>query len=81
MEILPNGTLIDKITTYDDYLESDEMARKRTVYNSKEDDEDCTQGAVLYRSLNSKNIIERKTMNIVDLHAHSNKSDGLTKSH
>ncbi len=40
MEILPNGTLIDKITTYDDYLESDEMARKRTVYNSKEDDED-----------------------------------------
>lgn len=40
MEILPNGSLIDKITTYDDYLESDEMARKRTVYNSKEDDED-----------------------------------------
>ena len=34
MEILPNGTLIDKITTYDDYLASDEMARKRTVYNA-----------------------------------------------
>ena len=32
MEILPNGTLIDKITTYDEYLESDEMARKRQVY-------------------------------------------------
>ena len=34
MEILPNGTLIDKITTYDEYLASDEMARKRTVYNA-----------------------------------------------
>ncbi len=34
MEILPNGSLIDKITTYDDYLASDEMARKRTVYNA-----------------------------------------------
>ncbi len=40
MEILPDGTLIDKITTYDEYLESDEMARKRTVYTAqKEDDE------------------------------------------
>ena len=41
MEILPNGKLIDKITTYDEYLESDEMARKRSVYtavNSEEDD-------------------------------------------
>jgi len=34
MEIMPNGTLIDKITTYDEYLASDEMARKRTVYNA-----------------------------------------------
>ncbi len=34
MEILPDGTLIDKITTYDEYLENDEMARKRTVYTS-----------------------------------------------
>ncbi len=32
MEILPNGTLIDKITTYDEYLASDVMARKRQVY-------------------------------------------------
>jgi hypothetical protein len=24
--------MIDKITTYDEYLESDEMARKRTVF-------------------------------------------------
>ncbi len=34
IEILPNGSMIDKITTYDEYLESDEMARKRTVYTS-----------------------------------------------
>ena len=40
MEILPNGTLIDKITTYDEYLASDAMARKRTIYTAnKEDDE------------------------------------------
>ena len=39
MEILPNGTLIDKITTYDEYLASDEMARKRTVWsNDNEED-------------------------------------------
>ena len=36
MEILPNGKLIDKITTYDEYLESDEMARKRQVYSADE---------------------------------------------
>ena len=42
MEILPDGTLIDKITTYDEYLENDEMARKRTAAYSanREDDED-----------------------------------------
>ncbi|MCI5953750.1 MAG: ATP-binding cassette domain-containing protein [Lachnospiraceae bacterium] len=41
IEILPNGHIIDKITTYDEYLESDEMARKRTVFTAnKEDDED-----------------------------------------
>ncbi len=40
MEILPDGSLIDKITTYDEYLASDEMARKRTVFTAqKEDDE------------------------------------------
>ena len=40
MEILPNGTLVDKITTYDEYLASDEMARKLTVYtaNAEEDE-------------------------------------------
>ncbi len=36
MEILPNGKLVDKITTYDEYLASDEMARKRTVYSNDE---------------------------------------------
>lgn len=40
MEILPDGTLIDKITTYDEYLASDEMARKRTaVYTAQAEDE------------------------------------------
>ena len=40
MEILPDGTLIDKMTTYDEYLASDAMARKRTIYTAnKEDDE------------------------------------------
>ncbi len=40
MEILPDGTLIDKITTYDEYLENDEMARKRTVYTSTANEEE-----------------------------------------
>ena len=40
MEFLPDGTMIDKVTTYDEYLASDEMARKRFVYTAnKEDDE------------------------------------------
>ena len=38
MEITNTG-LIDKMTTYDEYLESDEMARKRTVYTFNEKDE------------------------------------------
>ena len=40
MEILPDGSLIDKITTYDEYLASDEMARKRTVYTANKEDDD-----------------------------------------
>ena len=41
IEIMPNGSIIDKITTYDEYLASDEMARKRTVYSTnKEEEED-----------------------------------------
>ena len=39
MEILPDGTLIDKITTYDEYLANDEMARKRTVYTNSNDED------------------------------------------
>ena len=39
MEII-NGKLIDKITTYDEYLESDEMARKRSVYTMASSDEE-----------------------------------------
>ena len=39
IEILPNGSMIDKITTYDEYLESDEMARKRTVFVAQTDDD------------------------------------------
>jgi ATPase subunit of ABC transporter with duplicated ATPase domains len=41
IEILPDGSIIDKITTYDEYLANDENARKRTVFTAnKEDDED-----------------------------------------
>ncbi len=40
MEIMPGGALIDKITTYDEYLESDEMARKRFVYTANKEDDD-----------------------------------------
>lgn len=39
MEITPSG-LIDKLTTYDEYLESDEMARKRQILSVHSDDED-----------------------------------------
>ena len=40
MEIVPGGKLIDKITTYDEYLESDEMARKRQTYSMDNSEED-----------------------------------------
>lgn len=40
MEILPNGSMIDKITSYDEYLESDETARKRQVFSMDEQNED-----------------------------------------
>ncbi|MCR5626814.1 MAG: ATP-binding cassette domain-containing protein [Lachnospiraceae bacterium] len=40
MEILPDGGLIDKITTYDEYLASSDDFRKRTVYTANiEEDE------------------------------------------
>ena len=38
MEILPDGKLIDMITTYDEYLASDEMAKKRHVFQVNEED-------------------------------------------
>ena len=41
IEFLPDGSMIDKITSYDEYLESDAMARKRQVYTADNtDDED-----------------------------------------
>ena len=40
IEFLPDGTMIDKITTYDEYLANDEMARKRSVYSMSETDEE-----------------------------------------
>ena len=40
MEIMPNGQMIDKITTYDEYLESDEMARKRQTYTTTAEEEE-----------------------------------------
>ena len=39
MEFTPEGTLIDKITTYDEYLAADEAARKRFVYTLQEEDD------------------------------------------
>ena len=40
IEILPDGSIIDKITTYDDYLANDEMARKRTVFTANNEDDE-----------------------------------------
>lgn len=39
MEITPGG-LIDKITSYDEYLENDEMARKRQMLSVQAEDDD-----------------------------------------
>ena len=39
MEIVPGGALIDKMTTYDEYLESDEMAKKRQIFTVDEEDD------------------------------------------
>ncbi len=40
IEILPDGHMIDQITTYDEYLANDEMARKRTVFTAQKEEED-----------------------------------------
>ena len=39
MEITPGG-LIDKISTYDEYLDSDEMARKRQILSVSAEEDD-----------------------------------------
>jgi len=39
MEIVPGGKMIDKITTYDEYLENDEMARKRQTYTVQSEED------------------------------------------
>lgn len=39
IEFLPDGSIIDKVGTYDEYLASDVMARKRQVYVTSEDEE------------------------------------------
>ena len=41
IEFLPDGSMVDKVSTYDEYLESDEMARKRQGFaEAASDDED-----------------------------------------
>lgn len=40
IEILPGGQIVDKITSYDEYLASDEMARKRTVFTAQKEEEE-----------------------------------------
>ncbi len=40
MEIRSDGTLVDKITTYDEYLASDSDARKNTVYTADTEDDE-----------------------------------------
>ena len=39
MEILPDGSLIDKITTYDEYLENADARKRQAVYSTTEDEE------------------------------------------
>ena len=39
IEILPDGSIIDKVSTYDDYLENNAEARKRTVYIANKDED------------------------------------------
>ena len=40
IEFLPDGHMIDKITSYDEYLANDEMARKRTVFTAQKEEEE-----------------------------------------
>ncbi len=43
IEILPNGSMIDKVSTYDEYLDSDEMARKRQALQVEVEEEAVTE--------------------------------------
>ena len=43
IEILPNGKIIDKVSSYDDYLAADADARKRTVYVAAVETEDFSE--------------------------------------
>ena len=47
IEITPNG-LIDKVSTYDEYLESDEMARKRQIMTISEEELAENEGSENY---------------------------------
>ncbi|MCR4584569.1 MAG: ATP-binding cassette domain-containing protein [Lachnospiraceae bacterium] len=40
IEFMPDGTMIDKVTTYDEYMANDEMARKRTIYQAQAEEEE-----------------------------------------
>lgn len=40
IEIVPGGSMIDKVTTYDEYLDSDEMARKRQLLTTNVEEEE-----------------------------------------
>ena len=40
IELLPGGGMIDKVTTYDEYLAADENARKRTVFTADKEEDD-----------------------------------------
>ena len=39
IEILPDGSIIDKVTTYDDYLANNAEARKRTIYEAAREED------------------------------------------
>jgi ATPase subunit of ABC transporter with duplicated ATPase domains len=43
IEILPNGGMIDKVSTYDEYLDSYEMTRKRQALSVKVEEEVVTE--------------------------------------
>ncbi len=62
MEIVPGGKLIDKITTYDEYLENDEMARKRQTYTIQgEEDDFDRQKCPCKMDLIDRSILKRHT--------------------